>query len=151
MTDDTMLAIGEAMRARSRDRLVELWTHIGPGGDPLHRCTLAHHLADLLDDAAESLAWDIRALDAADALTDERAQQFHSSLEVRGFYPSLHLNLADDYRRLGASDAAWRHLAEARARLDVLSDDDYGSIVRAGIDHVENALRAGSTKRLPSH
>lgn len=151
MTDDTMAAIGEAMQARDRDRLVELWTSIGPGGDPLHRCTLAHHLADLLDDAAESLAWDVRALDAAGALTDERARQFHSSLQVRGFYPSLHLNLADDYRRLGASGAAWRHLTEARARLDALADDGYGRLVRTGIEHVEAALRAGSTKRLPSH
>lgn len=151
MTDPTMLAITEAVRTRSPGTLVELWTSIGPGGDPLHRCTLAHHLADLLDDAAESLAWDIRALDAADALTDARARQFHSSLRARGFYPSLHLNLADDYRRLGAPEAAWRHLTEARARLDVLADDDYGRLMRAGIEHVETALRAGSTKRLPSH
>lgn len=152
-----MAAIAEAMAlaggdaAEARTRLVALWQRVGAAGDPLHRCTIGHYLADLCDDAAEALTWDVRALDAADALTDDRAMGHHRSLSVAGFYPSLHLNLADNYRRLGSFDAARRHLDEARQRLGVLADDNYGNIIRTGVDHVAAALAAGSTERLPSH
>ncbi|MBO0852316.1 MAG: hypothetical protein J2P18_00950 [Nocardia sp.] len=157
-SDQVMAAVGEAIMmgrgedtARARARLVALWEQVGVTGDPLHRCTIGHYLADLCEDAAEALTWDVRALDAAGALTDDRAQAHHASLSVAGFYPSLHLNLADNYRRLGSFAAAERHLAEARRRLDVLADDAYGQGVRAGVDHVATALAAGSTERLPSH
>lgn len=152
-----MAAVAEAMTlaqdniAEARVRLLALWEQVGVNGDPLHRCTIGHYLADLCDDAAEALTWDVRALDAADALTDDRAKAHHASLSVAGFYPSLHLNVADNYRRLGSFAAAARHLNEARATLDVLADDGYGQTVRAGIDHVAAALDAGSTERLPSH
>lgn len=156
--DQMMAAIGEAMAsgrggdaAGARARLTTLWQEVGAAGDPLHRCTIGHYLADLCEDAAEALAWDVRALDAADALTDQRARAHHESLSVAGFYPSLHLNLADDYRRLGSFAAAARHLDEVRRRLSVLADDGYGQTVRAGVDHVATALAAGSTERLPSH
>ncbi|MGW3068526.1 hypothetical protein ACWDA8_34880, partial [Streptomyces sp. NPDC001130] len=32
---------------------------------PLHRCTLAHYLADTHDDPEDELAWDLRALSRA--------------------------------------------------------------------------------------
>ncbi|MGY4103944.1 hypothetical protein ACW2Q0_30970 [Nocardia sp. R16R-3T] len=156
--DQVMAAVGEAMvmgrgedAAQARARLIALWEQVGVAGDPLHRCTIGHYLADLCDDAAEALTWDVRALDAADALTDDRAKAHHASLCVAGFYPSLHLNLADNYRRLGSFAAAAQHLDEARRRLDVLADDVYGQTVRAGVNHVATALAAGSTERLPSH
>ncbi|MEV6769191.1 hypothetical protein AB0N05_11250 [Nocardia sp. NPDC051030] len=158
MTDATMIAINDAVTLGrqgnpelAREALTALWSSIGVGGDPLHRVSLAHFMADLHDHAADALTWDLRALDAADVLTDERAQQQDSSLSVRGFYPSLHLNLADNYRRLGAFDTAHRHLDAARERLDVLADDGYGATVRSGIGNVEAALAAGSTDRLPTH
>ncbi|WP_280383716.1 hypothetical protein [Nocardia wallacei] len=157
-TDATMAAINEAVTlgrqgdsATARKQLMALWETVGTTGDALHRCTLAHYLADLFDHAADSLTWDVRALDAADALTDERAQREHASLSVAGFYPSLHLNLADNYRRLGAFDSAQRHLDAAEARVGALSDDGYGAGVRAGIANVRNALAEGSTQRLPTH
>lgn len=108
-----MAAIGHAVTegrcgdlTSARAQLLRLWSTIGVTGDPLHRCTLAHHLADLYDDPAEALAWDVRALDAADAVTEQRVQQQYPSVpgvSLAGFYPSLHVNLADDYRRLGPS------------------------------------------------
>ncbi|MBB5915939.1 hypothetical protein BJY24_004851 [Nocardia transvalensis] len=157
-TDATMTAINEAVvlgrqgdAAAARERLLGLWESIGAAGDPLHRCTLAHYLADVCEHAAEALTWDVRALDAADALTDDRAQQHHSSLSVAGFYPSLHLNLADNYRRLGAFEASRRHVEMAETRADVLDDDVYGAGVRFGIGNVRKALAEGSTERLPTH
>lgn len=158
VADQTMIAINDAVTvgrtgdsAQAREALTALWDSVGVTGDALHRCTIAHYLADLHDHAADALTWDIRALDAADSLTDDRARQHDSSLSVRGFYPSLHLNLADNYRRLGAFDTAHAHLDAARQRLDALADDGYGLGVRAGISHVETALAAGSIERLETH
>jgi hypothetical protein len=138
-------------RAEARQQLTDLWERMGPDGDPLHRVTLAHFLADLQDDVRAELRWDERALAAADDLTDERAQQYDAALRVRGLLPSLHLNLADCLRRLGDASGARQHLAEAAASIDELADDDdYGRMIRAGLWHVRQALEAGSTQPLPS-
>ena len=133
-----------------RATLENLWGEITAAGDALHRCTLAHHLADMYDDPARSLMWDVRALDAADALTDRRARDHHASLSVAGFYPSLHLNLADNLRRLGSFDAAAEHLTAARERVSALPDDDYGQLIRAAIDGVGEAVERRSTEPRPS-
>ncbi|MFD6222509.1 hypothetical protein [Nocardia asteroides] len=140
---------GDADAARAT--LLAIWSEIGVAGDPLHRCTLAHYLADCHDDPAEALVWDTRALDAADALSDARAQQYDASLHVAGFYPSLHLNLADNFRRLGAFPAATRHLDAARDRLGALTDDAYGAMIRTAVTEVAAMIAAGNSTRRPTH
>ncbi|MBF6203017.1 hypothetical protein IU483_02675 [Streptomyces gardneri] len=156
-SDDTMntitsaVALGHEGRPDdARDALLAVWASLGPQGDPLHRCTLAHYLADLYDDAAEALTWDIRALDAADSLSDDRAQTYDGSLRVAAFYPSLHLNLADDYRRLGSFDAAQRQIDAARARVHTLAEDGYGATIRTAVDEVESAIQERRTERRAS-
>lgn len=145
--DPTMEAIGNAVvlgfagdPASARRDLLAIWCRLGVTGDPLHRCTLAHYLADLHDDPAEALIWDVRALDAADALTDERAQKHHASLHVAGFYPSLHLNIADDLRRLTSFDAADEHIQQAERHAVALSEDAYGNTIRTAIREVHEAI-----------
>ncbi|MFJ8508425.1 hypothetical protein [Streptomyces avermitilis] len=127
-------------REEARGRFLDLWAEIGEGGDPLHRCTLAHYLADTQDDPVDELAWDLRALSAAEELTDERLAEHEDALAVRAFYPSLHLNLAADYVKLGRSDAARSHLRRARGAVGVLGDDSYGDGVRAAIGRLELRL-----------
>ncbi|WP_067472086.1 hypothetical protein [Nocardia amamiensis] len=134
----------------AREALLALWSSLGPQGDPLHRCTLAHYLADLYDDAAEALTWDVRALDAADSLTNDRAKSYDASLRVVAFYPSLHLNLADNYRRLGSFAAAQREIDAARSRLHTLGDDGYGTLIRMAVADVEAAIRERRTERRAS-
>ncbi|KAA0022610.1 hypothetical protein [Antrihabitans cavernicola] len=153
MSDPMMADITAAVSDKEggRDRLAALWEHIGDDGDPLHRVTLAHYLADLQDSPEDALDWDKRALTAAGELTDARAQAYHPSLTVRGFLPSLHLNLADCYRRVGDFDSARAHLASAHAVVDVLGDDAYGAVVRDGLVNVEQALAANSIERLPTN
>ena len=124
----------------ARPMFVELWDEIGDEGDPLHRCTLAHHAADVQQDVEAELMWDLRALAAADEVTDERAQRYHGSLSVAGFYPSLHLNLADDYRRLGEQERAQEHIGRAQEAAGALSDDGYGRMIREGIARVAAQL-----------
>jgi hypothetical protein len=156
MTDDLLQSITAAVelgrsgnRDEARRRLTELWDE--SAADAFHRCTLAHYLADLQPSTEEELVWDLRALDEARQLTDGRVQQVHESLQVRGFLPSLHLNLADDYRRLGRFGEAAAQLDAARVWLDALADDGYGDLVRGGVDRVAKALAAGSTATIPSN
>ncbi|MEU4616722.1 hypothetical protein [Streptomyces umbrinus] len=131
-------------REEARGRFLDLWTEIGEDGDALHRCTLAHYMADAQDDPTDELAWDLRALSAADALTDAltdtRLVEQQQSIAVRAFYPSLHLSLAVDYANLGRSEAARSHLRRARDTVGVLGDDAYGDGVRAGIGRLELRL-----------
>ncbi|MER6526539.1 hypothetical protein [Streptomyces sp. NPDC001508] len=142
-------------REEARRRLLDLWTEVGQDGDPLHRCTLAHYLADTQDDPSDELAWDLRALSAAQEAAQEPAQEAAQETAqetvrggpdgaagaVRGFYPSLHLNLAADYVKLGRTEAARSHLRRARGAAGALADDSYGDGVRAAISRL--ALHLG--------
>jgi len=139
MTDEVLVAIDAGLRqhiggdrAGAYATFTALWASIGPDGDPLHRVALAHHMADVCDDPAEELEWDLRALAAAGAMTD--------SATARGFYPSLHLNLGEDYRKLGDLAAAREQLSLARARLDALCDDDYATGIRLALDGLAERL-----------
>ncbi|MFC8310392.1 hypothetical protein ACFUMJ_07500 [Streptomyces olivaceus] len=132
----------------ARRKLLDLWSALGVTGDPLHRCSLAHYLADLYEDPAQALAWDVRALDAADAMTDQRVQEHHAGLRIAGFYPALRLNLADNYRRLGSFDAAAAHLHAAEEHAPNLPQDAYGALLRTALDEVAQAVsRRDTTKR----
>ncbi|MFD4369741.1 hypothetical protein [Rhodococcus sp. NPDC058521] len=153
-TDTTMDAITRAVTAgragdvdEARRDLLDLWQAIGVAGDGLHRCALAHYLADLYGDPAQALAWDVRALDAADALTDSRVQQHQHNLRIAGFYPSLHLNLADNYRRLGSFTAAAEHIDQAQRCSLNLGNDPYGDMIRGAISEVSAAIAAKDTRR----
>ncbi|MDK1344739.1 hypothetical protein QNO09_15775 [Streptomyces sp. 378] len=126
-------------REEARHRLLGLWAEIGEHGDPLHRCTLAHYLADTQDDPADELAWDLRALTAA----EEAREEAFAVTAVTALYPSLHVNLADDYLRLGRDDAARTHLRWARDAATALADDSYGDGVWAAIGRLESRLGEG--------
>ena len=145
--DDVMSAIARAQqaaldgeRARARHEFAELWERIGPDGDPLHRVTLAHYMADVQDDPNDELEWDQRALAAADALTDDRAKAYHATLAVPGFYASLYLNLAQDYHKLGATKQARENLGSAERASADLPPDGYGDLVRSGIASLRERL-----------
>ncbi|MEU8848146.1 hypothetical protein AB0C70_18355 [Streptomyces sp. NPDC048564] len=145
--DKTMKCIEEAMTLQhkgdldgDRQRFTEIWGEIASDGDPFHRCVLAHCMADLQQDLQDELAWDLRALDAAASVTDEQAKQHDSSLAIRGFYPSLHLNLAADFHKLGDTTQARTHLAQAQEHLDALNDDGYGQGIRSAIQRLDGQL-----------
>ncbi|GGL88218.1 hypothetical protein GCM10010129_35040 [Streptomyces fumigatiscleroticus] len=127
-------------REEARHRFLDLWAEIGEHGDPLHRCTLAHYLADTQDDPGDELAWDLRALTAAEELAGDRFAGHESAPAVRALYPSLHLDLAADYARLGRREAARVHLRRARSAADALGDDRYGDGVRAALSRLELRL-----------
>nr|WP_202482218.1 hypothetical protein [Streptomyces sp. SID5594] len=152
-----MTRIGQAVmllhggdREEARNRFGLLWSELGADGDGLHRCTLAHYMADTQDDPGDELAWDLRALTAAEALSGERPAEHRDSLAVQALYPSLHLNLAADYLKLQRPDAARIHLRQARDAADALEDgasgapgpySGYDGGVRAAIGRLEERMR----------
>ena len=128
-------------REGARVLCTEIWNELGgESGDPLHRCALAHSMADVQDDVREELVWDLRALAAADLIREDRAAEAGATTSVAGFYPSLHLNLADCYRKLGDVDRAREHLDYGRETVGVLPDDDYGRMIRDCLRRLEQQL-----------
>lgn len=154
ITDPLLVRIGEGVelhhgrgrREEARRLFARVWDEIGgERGDPLHVCVLAHAMADVQDDVHEELLWDRRALTAADQLTDARTAQAGVLLPVAGLYPSLHLNLADCYRRLGDLGRARDHLRRARAGIGVLGDDGYARLIKDGLQRLTRLLSAEGT------
>ncbi|MGQ0680419.1 MAG: hypothetical protein ACT4OM_12320 [Actinomycetota bacterium] len=132
---DAMRLFHRAERQEARSRLLTLWDELGEESDEFHRCVLAHYMADTQDDPLEELAWDRRALEVAETVSRDRQDPTASA--VRAFFPSLHLNLADGYRRMGDFDQARRHVEQGIQDSGVLSFDAYGQNVRAGLNRVE--------------
>ncbi|MEV6373397.1 tetratricopeptide repeat protein [Micromonospora musae] len=149
ITDATLARINEGVQlhhhrgrpAAARDVFTQIWDEIGgEQGDPLHVCVLAHSMADVQDDVHQELVWDLRALAAADLLTDARVTQAGVTLPVAGLYPSLHLNLAECYRKLGDLDRAREYLQRAQAGIGALGDDEYAQLIRGGLARVAQQL-----------
>ncbi|MFC4013325.1 hypothetical protein ACFOY2_39285 [Nonomuraea purpurea] len=147
--DPTMARIGQGVelhhhqgrREAARDLFAQIWDDIGgEQGEPLHVCVLAHSMADTQDDVHEELMWDLRALAAADRVTDEQVAQVGVALPVAGLYPSLHLNLSECYRKLGDLDRAREHLQQARAGIGALGDDEYGQLIKGGLEQLAEQL-----------
>jgi len=135
------LRAGAGERAGAAADLAALWDEIGgEAGDPLHAVSLAHFAADLQDDPHDELEWDRRALRVADGLTDERAREYHSSLQVRGFYPSLHLNLAADHVKVGDPESARHHLDEAEKGFVDLPPGDYADMIVGAVARLRSEL-----------
>ena len=123
--DEIRTKVGEGIellhqgeRAAASALFAQLWSKIGEHGDPLHRCALAHWMADAQDEPREELAWDLRALEAVGSISEGRAQEASAAVTVSGFYPSLHLNLGEDYRKLGDQQKAAEHLVLGRAHVE---------------------------------
>ena len=145
--DQVMVEIGRGIelqqcgeRGAARMQFADIWSRIGVDGDPLHRCALAHSMADVQDLPQDELLWDLRALDAAGSISDDRAEAACVAGTVAGFYPSLHLNLGDVYRRLGDLDNARQHLAWGRERVPALRADGYAAMIVAGLDRLASRL-----------
>lgn len=130
MDDPVLAQIGDAIglstrgdASGARTLLLQLWQAIGEAGDPLHRCAAAHSLADVVVDPHDQLTWDLRALAAADELTDARVEAAGMATTVAAMYPSLHLNLGEAYRKVGDRDRALDHLARGRETLVHVIDE----------------------------
>jgi len=124
-------------RTGGRARLEALLSQ--EGIDPVQECVLSHHIADAQDDPADELAWDLRAIDAALRSTEADTQRHQMSIGL--FMPSLHVNLAEDYFKLGDVPRSREHLEMARSVAHNLADDPYGQMIRRGIERMAGRLQ----------
>ncbi len=125
------IALREQGRSPEARALLEgLVEEVEGGDDAYAKVFLAHSLADVQEDPHDELGWDLRALAFMDELTDERAVERGNPGGRNALLPSLHLNLAVDYRRLGDDANARRHFEIGQAHLGALADDEYGDSIR---------------------
>lgn len=145
VADPILAQVGEAIALTQHDRggarriYAGLWEAIGEAGDPLHRCAIAHGMADVQDAATDELAWDLRALAAAGELTNARLEAVGMGT-LDGLLPSLHLNLADVYRRTGDPAKARAHVDAAHHALAALPGDQYAQLIRSSLDRISSSL-----------
>lgn len=127
-------------RAKARALFESLWATVGSHGDPLHRCAIAHSMADVQDTPEAELVWDLRALAAASALTDERVAEAGILGPAAAFFASLHLNVADVCARLGDRARAREHVIAGRAALGALAADGYREMIESAFDRIDSSL-----------
>ncbi|GAC57479.1 hypothetical protein GOHSU_20_00160 [Gordonia hirsuta DSM 44140 = NBRC 16056] len=128
----------------TRADLQTIWDRLDQD-DAFHRTVLAHYLADLYDDPTEALVWDERALAASPGLVDSDLAEIAPGVSAEGFLPSLHLNVADQLRRLGRFDEAAQQLEAARSHTPALAEDMYGTAIREAIKNQDIAIAERDT------
>jgi hypothetical protein len=114
----------------ARDLFVRAWES---RTDDYEASIAAHFVARHQATPEETLRWNQEALARAEAVDDER---------VRGFYPSLYLNLGHSHEQLGEMDEARRFYALAAAAATSLPEGPYGATVRDGIARGQERVRA---------
>lgn len=85
--------------------------------DIAQRCVLAHYLGDHQPTDIGSLLWDLRALSYGRRLPADALVEIGITDAAR-LLPSLHLNAAEAYRRLGDVRRARFHAGEAQRAAD---------------------------------
>jgi tetratricopeptide (TPR) repeat protein len=101
-------------------------------------CIAAHYLARHQDSPEESLRWNQESLDRANAVADD---------SVKGFFPSLYLNMGYSYEVLGELDQAEEYYEKATERVDDLPDDAYGEVVRGGVAEGRKRIQLAKANR----
>ena len=144
MVDETRLpSVQEQIRAAVRLReaddvdgarvlLARLWPEV-EHGDAFDRLFFAHSFADVQTSPDEELRWDLIALDALGGVTEDRAADQGVHGGVAGLRPSLHLNLAYSYARVGDMDSAHDHYRLALSDVDALDHESYGQSIRQAL------------------
>ena len=101
-------------------------------GSEYEASVAAHFLARQQSSLEDALLWNQRALDSA----------LEASLDdIRGFLPSLYLNLAHSHEMLGQLDQAEHYLALGESRVAELPESPYGAVVRDGLTRLGQRLQ----------
>ncbi|MDB5059432.1 MAG: hypothetical protein JWO59_2904 [Chloroflexi bacterium] len=118
---DGMMAEGQGRGDVARALFERAWA---ARTDAFDACVAAHYLARHQGSPEATLNWNREALSRAEAAGDDR---------VRGFFPSLYLNLGLSYEDVGDLDKARRTYDLAAETVGNLDDDGYGAMIRRGI------------------
>ncbi len=148
-----MSDLGAILRVMTNDEVLTViaaWLSGTPGsGEALRaawdvdaaawqRCLIAHYAADTEVDPEQALVWDNRALAAAMEL--EPGVPGPIGFDRDAMLPSLHLNCAEDHRRLGDHAEAARQVQLGRSYCSALGDDGYGRLISGGLDRLAARL-----------
>ncbi|MET9328303.1 hypothetical protein [Tsukamurella sp. NPDC003166] len=153
--ENLMTELGAAMtgeRAERKQKLESVWVRLEPS-DHASRCIAAHYIADVQGELDAEVEWDEVALAESAHVSDADLQAVHESLSVAGFMPSLHLNLADGYRRQGRFAEASDRLQTSREfdfALDSAPDPAYATVIREGQERLAARIAAGDRTGQPS-
>ena|SRR5947209_9013039 len=93
--------------------------------DDFEHCIAAHYVARHRKNPLDTLMWNQRSLDHANAVRDDR---------VGEFYPSLYLNMGKAHEDLGNREDAKRFYELAANTLSVLGEGRYGDTVRQAVE-----------------
>jgi hypothetical protein len=119
---------GEGMRAEVEGRGADAHALFRQAwyaaSDDYDACVAAHYLARHQSTPEDTLRWNKECLDRADRVGDER---------VRGFYPSLHLNMARAHEELGDADQARVDYLRAAECLDAAPAGPYRDGIRFAV------------------
>lgn len=136
--------------SQAKEHLLQLWEELSSGRDPLIRCTVAHYMANLQGgDTEASLGWNKAALSEIQRLADPNGLDPAIGVSPKDVYPSLYLNLAEDYRRLGELLDARAYLDRSRQALEELDPYRRQAGVSEAIKGVERRIQeTGQESRL---
>lgn len=93
--------------------------------DDFERCIAAHYVARHQEHPADTLRWNQRSLDHANAVPHDR---------VREFYPSLYLNMGKAHEDLGNREDAKRFYGMAASAMDAVPEGRYRNTVRTALE-----------------
>lgn len=113
-----MQAETEGRDTQARDLFLQAWE---AAQDDYDACIAAHYLARHQPTPQETLHWNQECLNRADKVGDDR---------VRGFYASLHGNMARAHRDLGQIDKAREHFEAAAKHIDDVPAGPYNQWLR---------------------
>ncbi len=123
----------------ARSQLLAAWDALG-SLQHAERCVLAHYLADTEEQAQAELDWDLRSLEALRACDDSELQACVPGATCASFLPSLELNVAQAYEKLGQWEAARAHASLAEQAARFLDDSPLGTLTKAAIERVRASL-----------
>jgi hypothetical protein len=113
-----MAAEGEGRMDAAAALFSEAWR---VSANDYEACIAAHYLARHQATAEDALWWNQEALRRADAALDSL---------VEPFYPSLYLNVADSFERLGRNLEAYRHYTLAVTHVAAFPAGGYAAMIR---------------------
>ncbi|MEU7177145.1 MULTISPECIES: hypothetical protein [Streptomyces] len=103
--------------------------------DDYEACIAAHYLARHQSSPEETLRWNQECLDRADLVGDER---------VRGFSPSLYVNIGHAYQKLGQLDLAHAYFVRAAECVSEMPEGRYGDWNRFAVAAGLRSTAAGA-------
>ncbi len=129
LCSEGIAAEGQGRHAEAAALYCQAWAN---HQDDYEACIAAHYLARQQETLLESLAWNQRALDHALAVNSQEFSQGINE-EIKGFLPSLYLNLGWSHEVLEDVQRVRRCYQEGAAHLAALPDGPYTDVVRDGI------------------